>query len=95
MLRRILVPMIALAWLPLAAAAQQAAVPGPGPQELMQDTAQRMVDALDEDREGFRKDPQRVSTLVDQILLPHFDTQYSAQLVLGKHWRWPTSRRTG
>ena len=87
MLRRILVPMIALAWLPLAAAAQQAAVPGPGPQELMQDTAQRMVDALDEDREGYRKDPQRVSALVDQILLPHFDTQYSAQLVLGKHWR--------
>ncbi len=87
MLRRILVPMIALAWLPLAAAAQQAAVPGPGPQELMQDTAQRMVDALDQDREGYRKDPQRVSALVDQILLPHFDTQYSAQLVLGKHWR--------
>ncbi len=83
MLRRLLVPLFSIAWLPLAAAAQLAAVPGPGPQELMQDTAQRMVDALDQDREGYRKDPQRVSALVDEILLPHFDTQYSAQLVLG------------
>ncbi len=24
--------------------------------------------------------------LVDQVLLPHFDTEYSARLVLGKHW---------
>jgi phospholipid transport system substrate-binding protein len=90
MLRRILVPFLALAWLPLLASAQQASVPGPGPQELMQDTAQRMVDALDQDREGYRKDPQRVEALVDTILLPHFDTQYSAQLVLGKHWRTAT-----
>jgi ABC-type transporter MlaC component len=59
MLRRILVPMIALAWLPLAAAAQQAAVPGPGPQELMQDTAQRMVDALDQDREGSMEEKKK------------------------------------
>jgi phospholipid transport system substrate-binding protein len=87
MLRRLVFPLFAIAWLPLAAAAQQAAVPGPGPQELMQETAQKMVDALDQDREGYRKDPQRVSALVDEILLPHFDTQYSAQLVLGKHWR--------
>ena len=87
MLRRFLVPMMALAWLPLAAAAQQAAVPGPGPQELMVATAQRMVDALDEDREGYRKDPKRVEALVNDVLLPHFDTDYSARLVLGKHWR--------
>jgi len=89
MFRRHFVALLAVAWLPLAAA-QQAPVPGPGPQELMQETAQRMVDALDQDREGYRKDPQRVSALVDEVLLPHFDTQYSAQLVLGKHWRSAT-----
>jgi phospholipid transport system substrate-binding protein len=93
MLRRLVVALSAVAWLPFAAAAQQAAVPGPGPQELMQETAQRMVDALDEDREGYRKDPQRVEALVDEVLLPHFDTQYSAQLVLGKHWRAATAEQ--
>ena len=86
MLRRFFVPLLLLAWLPLAAA-QEAPVPGPAPQELMQDTAQRMVDALDQDREGYRKDPERIEALVDEILLPHFDTDYSARLVLGKYWR--------
>jgi phospholipid transport system substrate-binding protein len=27
-----------------------------------------------------------VHALVDRILLPHFDTEYSARLVLGRHW---------
>jgi phospholipid transport system substrate-binding protein len=90
MLRRFFVTLVAAALLPLAAVAQQAPVPGPAPQELMQDTAQRIVDALDQDREGYRKDPERIDKLVDTVLLPHFDTQYSAQLVLGKHWRAAT-----
>ncbi|MFZ2508844.1 MAG: ABC transporter substrate-binding protein, partial [Steroidobacteraceae bacterium] len=33
------------------------------------------------------RDPARVRRLVDEILLPHFDTDYSARLVLGRHWR--------
>ena len=87
MIRRLAtVVLLALGW-PLVAATQQLAVPGPGPQELMQQTAQRMLDELDRDRATYRKDPKRVNALVDQILLPHFDTEYSAQLVLGKHWR--------
>ena len=38
------------------------------------------------DRAAFRKDPDR-STSWSRNLLPHFDTPYAAQLVLGKHWR--------
>jgi len=87
MIRRTFIALLAAACLPAVALAQQAATPGPGPQELMESTAQRMVDELDKDREGYRKDPQRITALVDQVLLPHFDTAYSAQLVLGKHWR--------
>ncbi len=62
-------------------------VPGPTPQELIETTARRLLEALDADRELARKDPARVRNLVDEILLPHFDTDYSARLVLGKHWR--------
>ncbi len=62
-------------------------VPGPAPQELIDTTARRLLEALDADRERVRKDPGRVRQLVDEILLPHFDTDYSARLVLGKHWR--------
>ncbi|MBM4219633.1 MAG: ABC transporter substrate-binding protein [Gammaproteobacteria bacterium] len=65
-------------------------VPGPVPQELIDVTARRLLEALDADRELARKDPARVRQLVDQILLPHFDTDYSARLVLGRHWRTAT-----
>ena len=89
MMRRLALLVLAASWLPVAAA--QTAVPGPEPQALMEQTAQRMLDALDADREGFRKEPSRVNAIVDEILLPHFDTQYSAQLVLAKHWRGATA----
>jgi phospholipid transport system substrate-binding protein len=75
----------------LAGAAQPVAnVPGPAPQELIETTARKLLEALDADREQARKDPARVRKLVDEILLPHFDTDYSARLVLGKHWREAT-----
>ena len=62
-------------------------VPGPAPQDLIETTSTRMLKALDADREAAQRDPARVRRLVDQILLPSFDTDYSARLVLGKHWR--------
>lgn len=69
------------------------AVPGPAPQELIETTARKLLEALDADREQAKKDPARVRKLVDQILLPHFDTDYSARLVLGKHWRTATEEQ--
>ena len=76
-----------------AAAAAADAVPGPGPQELIETTAVRMLNALDANRVAARRDASRVRKLVDEILLPHFDTDYSAKLVLGKHWRNATAEQ--
>ena len=72
----------------LAGSAAQAAdaVPGPAPQELIETTAKKMLAALDADREAARKDPSRVEKLVEEILLPGFDTDESARRVLGSHW---------
>lgn len=84
-----------IALLCAAAAGAAEPVPGPAPQDLIETTARRMLEALDADRDAARKDPTRVQKLVDEILLPHFDTDYSARLVLGKHWRnaTPAQRR--
>lgn len=68
-------------------------VPGPAPQELIESAATRLLQALDADREAARKDPKRVQKMVDEILLPAFDTDYSARLVLGKHWRGATTEQ--
>jgi phospholipid transport system substrate-binding protein len=74
--------------LPISLAVRAAeSVPGPPPQELIETTAKALLAALDADRALAKKDPERVRQLVDEILLPHFDTDYSARLVLGKHWR--------
>jgi phospholipid transport system substrate-binding protein len=61
-----------------------------GPQELMQQVSKRMFDALDANRAAIKKDPDKVFPLVDTILLPHFDTDYAAQLVLAQYWRTAT-----
>ena len=61
-----------------------------GPSEVVQAAAQGMLNALDKDRAAYKRDPAKVGGLVDKYLLPHFDTEYSARLVLGKYWRTAT-----
>jgi phospholipid transport system substrate-binding protein len=56
------------------------------PGQLIDTAAQAMLQELDAHRAEYRKDPSKVNGLVDRILLPHFDTDYSARLVLGRHW---------
>lgn len=93
MTRRLAIALATLLLLPavLPAPARAAeAVPGAAPQEIIETAARKLLEALDADREQVRKDPARVRTLVDEILLPYFDTDYSARLVLGKHWRAAT-----
>jgi len=81
----------ALSLLPLAtAAAPEAQASEQGPQALMDDVSKRMFAALDSNRAAIRQDPKKVYPLVDKILLPHFDTEYAAQLVLAQHWRTAT-----
>jgi phospholipid transport system substrate-binding protein len=70
---------------PAAPAAAPAAADNPS--DVVQTAAQAMLGDLDKDRDAYRRDPAKVGQLVDKYLLPHFDTQYSAQLVLGRYWR--------
>ena len=61
-----------------------------GPSELVETAAQAMLKDLDANRDAYRKDPAKVDALVEKNLLPHFDTEYAARLVLGTHWRTAT-----
>lgn len=60
------------------------------PTQLVQDVASSILRDLDANRDAYRKDPAKVRQLADKYLLPYFDTQYSARLVLGKYWRTAT-----
>jgi phospholipid transport system substrate-binding protein len=69
-----------------AAASSTPAVDDSDPGRLIETAAQAMLSDLDAHRAEYRKDPAKINALVDRVLLPHFDTSYSARLVLGKHW---------
>ena len=60
------------------------------PSDVVQTAAQSMLTALDKDRAAYKRDPAKVGNLVNTYLLPHWDTEYSARLVLGKYWRTAT-----
>jgi len=74
-----------------AGAAHAAEVDANDPAKLIQTTAQAMLDDINAHRAEYKADPAKVQALVDRLLLPHFDTAYSAQLVLGQHWRSATA----
>jgi len=76
--------------LPARAADAPAAVPGPSPQAMMEQVSQDLLRELDAHRANYRKDPAQLRVLVDKFLLPHFDTDFAARRVLGKHWTTAT-----
>jgi len=76
-----------------ARAADAPVVPGPGPQELIEHASQDLLHEIDANRAALTKDPAKLRALVDRVLLPNFDPEYSAQLVLGKYWRTATAQQ--
>jgi phospholipid transport system substrate-binding protein len=75
---------------PAATASPSADANNQSPTDIVQAAAQGMLKELDADRAAFKKDPAKVADLVNKYLLPHFDTEYSARLVLGRFWRTAT-----
>ena len=76
---------------PAASPAAQSAAPNAlGPEQLVEDSAKRMLTELDANRAMYAKDPAKLDSLVANVLLPNFDTEYAARLVLGQTWRTAT-----
>jgi phospholipid transport system substrate-binding protein len=75
---------------PAPAAAPAAAAATDSPSDVIQTAAQAMLSELDKDRAGYQKEPAKVNALVNKYLLPHFDSEFSAQLVLGQYWKTAT-----
>ena len=65
------------------------------PQDVIQDTSTRMIDALRQNRAKLDRDPGQIYGLVDQIVLPNFDFELMSRWVLGRAWQQasPDQRR--
>jgi phospholipid transport system substrate-binding protein len=88
-----LVAMVAMA--AIGAHAADAPAPAPNastltPQQLVENSAKRLLQELDANRAMYKADPAKLDALVGNVLLPNFDTEYSARLVLGQTWRTAT-----
>ncbi len=84
--------MLACSWAHAQAPATAPAAPtAESPSDVIQTAAQGMLSELDRDRAAYKSDPTKVNALVNKYLLPHFDSEFSAQLVLGQYWRTATA----
>lgn len=63
-----------------------ATVDASGPYQLIDSASKVMLQDLDKNRDAYRKDMTKLYKLVDDTLLPHFDTQFAGRAVLGTHW---------
>jgi phospholipid transport system substrate-binding protein len=72
-------------------AAPSAASATMGPQEIVENSAQRMLKELDANRAMYKGDSAKLDSLVANVLLPNFDSELAARLVLGQAWRTATA----
>lgn len=86
-MRALVYPLLLLFGAIPAFASAATATPGPGPQQLMEQVSRDLQQAIDADRDALAKDPAKLRAVIDRLLLPHFDTDYAARMVLGRHWR--------
>jgi len=61
-----------------------------GPEQVVDNSAKKMLAELDANRSMYKADPSKLDALVANVLLPSFDTEYAARLVLGQTWRSAT-----
>ena len=87
---RLLLAVIGIAALTLGAAHAADTSAASDPSQLVEGVAQTILKELDANRAAYRADPSKIDSLVEKDLLPHFDIDYAARLVLGPHWRAAT-----
>jgi phospholipid transport system substrate-binding protein len=58
-----------------------------GPDELIKQTSEKVLNALDENKDKYKDQPEELFKLVNDIILPHLDFRAMSKLALGKNWR--------
>lgn len=56
------------------------------PKDLLVETAEQMLDALNSNRDKIKGDTKLTEELIEKILLPHIDFITASKWVLGQHW---------
>ena len=57
------------------------------PNDIVDEAVLFLAAGIDGRKEELAQDKQALYALINEMLLPRFDRNYAAQLVLGRHWR--------
>jgi len=57
------------------------------PQALVQSVASKTIERITKDKTLIKKDPTHINTLINELVIPHFDFNRMSRWVLGKYWR--------
>lgn len=69
--------------LPLVGHAQETT----SPEEVIQGTSQEIMASIEPRKAELREDSTKLYSLVEKIVLPHFDFDFISRLVLGRAWK--------
>jgi len=58
-----------------------------GADELIKQTSEKVLNTLAENKDLYKKQPEKILALVNDIILPHLDFIAMSKLALGKNWR--------
>jgi phospholipid transport system substrate-binding protein len=73
------------------AVAKAPAAPAQSPSDVIRASIEQLLAALVAERDALDEHPERLYTLVDEMIVPHLDIERMARIVLGKHWRKASS----
>jgi phospholipid transport system substrate-binding protein len=84
---------LSVALLALSAMAAVAAEPERSPEQVIRDASELTNEALEGRRDELKGDREALFQLIDDVLLPRWDRQYTGQLVMGRYWREASSEQ--
>ena len=79
--------LILLSFLSLSVYAATGSASNSQPDELIKSTSEKVLNALEQNKEKYDQKPEELHALVKNIILPHLDFRAMSKLALGKNWR--------
>ena len=76
-----------LSWASLMVVATSSFASNTQPDELIKATSEKVLSALEKNKEKYAEQPEQLHALVNEIILPHMDFRAMSKLALGKNWR--------
>lgn len=84
---------VLLACLLCAAQVAFAAAAEAAPDRLVRDNTDKIISLIKANRDAYQRDNKKLYTMVEDVVLPHFDFRKMSQLVLARSWREATEEQ--